>query len=87
MRIVTPAEAMAGIRSGDQIFVQAEAATPSELLDALVARAPELEGVKIVHLHAEGPAPHLAPEMEGHLLHRALVIGPNPKLQRPHAPP
>ncbi len=77
MRIVTPAEAVAGIRSGDQIFVQAEAATPSELLDALVARAPELEGVKIVHLHAEGPAPHLAPEMEGHFLHRALFIGPN----------
>ena len=87
MRIVTPADAVAGIRSGDQIFVQAEAATPSELLDALVAHAPELEGVKIVHLHAEGPAPHLAPEMEGHLLHRALFIGPNPKLQRPHAPP
>ncbi len=38
---------------------------------------PELEGVKIVHLHAEGPAPHLAPEMEGHFLHRALFIGPN----------
>ena len=77
MRIVTPAEAVAGIRSGDQIFIQAEAATPSELLDALVARAPELADVKIVHLHAEGPAPHLAPEMEGHFLHRALFIGPN----------
>ncbi len=77
MRIVTPAEAVAGIRSGDQIFVQAEAATPTELLDALCARAFDLEDVKIVHLHAEGPAPHMAPEMAGHLRHRALFIGPN----------
>ncbi|MGO9204978.1 MAG: acetyl-CoA hydrolase/transferase family protein [Candidatus Limnocylindrales bacterium] len=77
MRIVTPAEAVAGIRSGDQIFVQAAAATPTELLDALVVRAPELEGVKIVHMHAEGPAPHLAPELSGSFWHRALFIGPN----------
>ncbi|MGC8635033.1 MAG: acetyl-CoA hydrolase/transferase family protein [Candidatus Limnocylindrales bacterium] len=77
MRIVTPEEAVAGVRSGDQIFVQAEAAMPTELLDALVARAHQLEDVKIVHLHAEGPAPHLAPEMAGHLRHLALFIGPN----------
>jgi 4-hydroxybutyrate CoA-transferase len=77
MRIVTPAEAVAGIRSGDQIFVQAAAATPTELLDALVARAPELEGVRIVHMHAEGPAPHLAPELRESFWHRALFIGPN----------
>ncbi len=77
MRIVTPEEAVAGIRSGDQIFVQAAAATPTELLEALVARAPELQDVKIVHMHAEGPAPHLAPEMAGHFRHIALFIGPN----------
>ncbi len=77
MRIVSPAEAVAGIRSGDQIFVQAAAATPTHLLDALVARAPELEDVKVVHMHAEGPGPHLAPEMAGHFWHRALFIGPN----------
>jgi 4-hydroxybutyrate CoA-transferase len=77
MRIVSPAEAVAGIRSGDQIFVQAAAATPTELLEALVARAPELEDVSVVHMHAEGPGPHLAPEMEGHFRHRALFIGPN----------
>ena len=45
--------------------------------DALVARAPELRDVDIVHLHIEGPGPHLAPEMAGHLLHRAVFIGPN----------
>jgi acyl-CoA hydrolase len=77
MRIVTPEEAVAGIRSGDQLYLQCAAATPSVLLDALVARAAELENVSVVHLHCEGPGPHLAPAMAGHFRHRALFIGPN----------
>src|SRR3954470_13759350 len=77
MRVVTPAGAVAVIRSGDQIYLHCAAATPSVLLDALVARADELHDVSIVHLHIEGPGPHLAPEMEGHFRHRALFIGPN----------
>jgi acyl-CoA hydrolase len=77
MRIVTAAEAVAGISSGQQIYLHGGAATPSVLLDALVARASDLEDVRIVHLHAEGPGPHLAPDMAGHFRHRALFIGPN----------
>src|SRR6187455_1611738 len=77
MRIVTAAEAVAGILSGQQIYLHGGAATPSVLLDALVARANELEGVGVVHLHTEGPGPHLAPEMAGHFRHRALFVGPN----------
>jgi acyl-CoA hydrolase len=77
MQIVSPQEAVAGIRSGDQLYLQCAAATPSVLLDALVARAPELHDVSVVHLHCEGPGPHLAPQMAGHFRHRALFIGPN----------
>jgi acyl-CoA hydrolase len=77
MRIVTADEAVAGIRSGDQVYIQMAAATPTFLLDALVARAPELSDVCIIHLHLEGPGPHLRPEMAGHFRHRALFIGPN----------
>jgi 4-hydroxybutyrate CoA-transferase len=77
MRIVTPEEAVAGIGSGDSIYVHCAAATPSVLLDALVARARELQDVKMIHLHTEGPGPHLAPEMAGHFRHIALFIGPN----------
>src|SRR4051812_3230048 len=77
MRIVTAAEAVAGISSGQQIYLQCAAATPSVLLDALVARAPELRDVRIVHLHTEGPGPHLVPEMAPHFRHRALFVGPN----------
>ena len=77
MRIVSPAEAVAGIRSGQQLYVQAAGATPSVLLDALVVRAPELRDVSIVHLHIEGPGPHLRPEVAGSFRHLALFIGPN----------
>jgi 4-hydroxybutyrate CoA-transferase len=75
--MVSADEAVAGIRSHQQLYVQAASAVPSVLLDALVARACELEDVKVIHLHVEGPGPHLAPEMAGHFRHRALFIGPN----------
>ena len=77
MRIVTPDEAVAGITSGHRIYLQCAAATPTVLLDALVARAEELSDVEVVHLHTEGPGPHLEPDMAGHFRHRALFIGPN----------
>jgi acyl-CoA hydrolase len=75
--MVTASEAVACIKSGDQVYVHCAAAAPSILLDALVARAPELHDVGMVHLHTEGPGPHLAPEMAGHFRHRALFVGPN----------
>ncbi|HEV7605209.1 MAG TPA: hypothetical protein VGO15_09605, partial [Candidatus Limnocylindrales bacterium] len=75
MRIVSPGEAVAGIRSGQQVYVHCAAATPSVLLDALVARASELRDVGMIHLHTEGPGPHLAPGMAGHFRHRALFVG------------
>jgi 4-hydroxybutyrate CoA-transferase len=77
MQLVNPAEAVASIASGDTIYVHCAAATPSVLLDALVARAAELRDVTVAHLHTEGPGPHLAPEMAGHFRHRALFVGPN----------
>jgi acyl-CoA hydrolase len=77
VKIVSAEDAVAGIRSGQQLYLHCAAATPSVLLDALVARAPELRDVGIVHLHCEGPGPHLAPQMAPHFRHRALFIGPN----------
>jgi 4-hydroxybutyrate CoA-transferase len=77
MRLVSPADAAAIVGSGDRVYLHCAAATPSVLLDALVARSEELENVTVVHLHTEGPGPHLAPEMAGHFRHRALFVGPN----------
>jgi 4-hydroxybutyrate CoA-transferase len=80
VRIVSPEEAVAGIRSGDQVYLHCAASTPTVLLDALVTRAAELRDVGVVHLHCEGPGPHLAPEMAPHFRHRALFVGPNARL-------
>jgi 4-hydroxybutyrate CoA-transferase len=77
MRLVSAAEAAAVVRSGDRVYLHCAAATPSVLLQAMVDRAEELHNVSVVHLHTEGPGPHLAPEMAGHFRHRALFIGPN----------
>ena len=78
MRMVEAAEAIfATVQDGTQIFVHGGAATPSLLLEALAARGPSLREVGILHLHTEGAAPHLAPELAGHLRHRALFIGAN----------
>ncbi|HEY7702114.1 MAG TPA: acetyl-CoA hydrolase/transferase C-terminal domain-containing protein, partial [Candidatus Limnocylindrales bacterium] len=79
MRVVTAAEAVSSIDSGDQVYVHCAAAAPSVLLDALVerARAEDLRDISVVHLHIEGPGPHLAPDMARHFRHRALFIGPN----------
>jgi acyl-CoA hydrolase len=80
MRTVTAAQAVASIGSGQQLFVHGGAATPSVLLDALVARASELRDVGVIHIHTEGPAPHLAPEVAKSFRHRALFIGGNARL-------
>ncbi|HEX2470014.1 MAG TPA: acetyl-CoA hydrolase/transferase C-terminal domain-containing protein [Candidatus Limnocylindrales bacterium] len=79
MRITTPDDAVSVIESGQQVYVQCAAAAPSVLLDALVAHATseDLRDISVVHLHIEGPGPHLAPEMARHFRHRALFIGPN----------
>ena len=77
MRIVSAADAVAEIRSGEQVFVHGGAATPSVLLVALAARADALHDVRLVHFHTEGPAPHLDPAMAGHFRHMALFIGAN----------
>jgi acetyl-CoA hydrolase len=47
------------------------------LLRALTARWRELSDVEIVHLHSEGPADYVLPEMTGHFRHNALFIGAN----------
>jgi acyl-CoA hydrolase len=77
MQIVSATDAVGHIASGNRVFIHGGAATPSLLLDALVARGPELADVELVHFHTEGPGPHLAPAMAGHLRHRALFIGAN----------
>ena len=77
MRVMTPAEALAPVSSGQRIFLHGGAATPTPLLEALAERGRDLEGVETVSLHLEGPAPHVDPALDGHIRHNALFIGAN----------
>lgn len=77
MRIVTAAEAMNLVSSGDRVYLHGGCATPRGLVTALAERLRELRDIEIVHLHTEAPAPYAAPEFAGHARHNALFIGPN----------
>ncbi len=77
MKICSAASAVANIASGQRVYVHEASMVPQSLLQALVARAPELTNVELVHLHTDGPAPHVAPELAGHLRHNALFVGGN----------
>lgn len=77
MKIRSAASAVACIASGQRVYVHEASMVPQSLLQALVDRASELTDVELVHLHVEGSAPHVAPEMEGHLRHNALFVGGN----------
>jgi len=77
MRLISAAEAVATIASGQRVFVHSAAATPQVLLAALVERAGELRNVEIVQLHTEGPAPYAAPELAASFRVNALFLGSN----------
>ncbi len=48
---------ISAVESQQRVFVHGGAATPTRLLEALVADAPRLTGVELIHLHTMGPAP------------------------------
>lgn len=77
MQFVSLDEAVAVVQSGDRVYLHGSAATPHALVRALVARADGLRNVEIVSMHTDGPAPFVAPEMDGHFRHNALFIGAN----------
>ncbi len=76
-RVTTAEEAVKAIKSGDRIFLTGNCSVPQKLMEALVARAPELENVEVCHALTIGSSDYVAPEMEGHIRANALFIGPN----------
>jgi acyl-CoA hydrolase len=70
-------EALEAVISGDRVWIQSGCGTPSVLVDALVACAPHLHDVEIVHMMTLGSADYTKPEYEGHFRHRGLFLGAN----------
>ena len=65
------------VESGDRVFVQRACATPTPLIEALVARGNDLHDVEITHLHTYGPTPYTDERWRGHFALRALFVGEN----------
>ncbi len=76
-KYVTAAEAVQVVKSGDRVYVQAAAATPTILTKALSDRASELRDVEICHLHTEGDAPYANPELAESFHVNSFFIGAN----------
>lgn len=76
-KYVTAAEAVKAVSSGNRVYVQAAAATPTALTAALADRAPELRDVEVCHLHTEGAAPYANPELRDSFHVNSFFIGKN----------
>jgi acetyl-CoA hydrolase len=76
-RLTSAEEAVKVIQSHQRVFLTGNCSVPQKLLGALVSRAGSLSDVEIVQVLTVGPAPHAAPEMEGHLRVNTLFISPN----------
>ena len=76
-KLMSAAQALEAVASGDRVWIQSGCGTPSVLVDALVARAPHVRDVEVVHMMTLGAADYTKPEFEGHFRHRGLFLGAN----------
>lgn len=76
-KYVTAAEAVQVVKSGDRVYLQAAAAAPTVLANALTERASELRNVEICHLHTEGEARYANPELRDSFHVNSFFIGAN----------
>jgi acyl-CoA hydrolase len=76
-KYVTAEDAVKVVKSNDRVYVQAAAAAPSVLTNALTERASELRNVEICHLHTEGPALYANPELSESFHVNSFFIGKN----------
>lgn len=71
------AKAVAGITSGESVYIHSNAAQPEALIEALVDRADELRNVRIIHLLTLGEARYARLEYKESFRVQALFIGGN----------
>lgn len=74
---VTAEEAVKVVKSGDRLHWPCVAAAPEILIQALVARADELENVHITHLYTEGYADYVLPQYAKSFHLDSFFIGGN----------
>lgn len=76
-RFTSPEKAVEVIQSGHRVYLSGNCSVPQKLLKALVNRCKDLHDVEIAQVLTVGPAPHAAPEMNGHIKINNLFVGGN----------
>jgi len=76
-RPVSAEEAVKIVKSNSKIYIQAAAAAPQLLIQALTNRHEELRNVQICQLHTEGEAPYANPELRDSFHVNSFFIGKN----------
>jgi 4-hydroxybutyrate CoA-transferase len=74
-KIITAEQALRSVKNGHRVVVGHACGEPPTLVESLVARAPEIKGVEIVHMVAMGPAKYAQQGMEKNFRHNSLFIG------------
>jgi acyl-CoA hydrolase len=76
-KLTTADAALRVLESDMRVYVHANAAFPSVLLQALTRRAGQVRNVEVMHLLGFGDAYYNRPEFAESFRHNALFIGPN----------
>lgn len=73
--MVSAAEAVSVIQSGQRVYVHQGCAQPEPLLAAMTARAPELRNVEVIHMAMMGSVEYVKAGFGQSFRHNALFIG------------
>jgi 4-hydroxybutyrate CoA-transferase len=74
-KLVSAETALKSVKSGDRVVIAHACGEPPTLVEALVARAPELSDVEVVHMVTMGPSKYAQPGMENSFRHNSLFVG------------
>ncbi len=74
---VSAEDAVKVIRSNDRVYIQAAAAAPQVLIDAMTDRHEELRNVEVCHLHIEAKTPYADPKYRKSFHVNSFFIGRN----------
>ena len=76
-KAVSAEDAVKVIKSNDRVYIQAAAAVPQVLVNAMTDRHEELRNVEVCHLHVEGDAPYANPKYRESFHVNSFFIGHN----------
>lgn len=74
-KLISAQQALQAVNSGDRVVLGHACSEPPALVEALVARAPELSNVEIMHMVAMGPAVFAQPGMEHSFRFNGFFLG------------